>query len=172
MEIKTNRLQMSQITKEDWDMYQSLNRDPDVISLCFDEPSSSEIQESFESRLPLWTKTSEHWLCLTITLSSTGEKIGVTGFRITDGVAEVGYLILSQYHGLGYGTESLQALIQWAVEEQGIQSFNAIVTEGNVGSEKVLVKSGFSLKEVVPNAYEIGGQLYADHIYRRESTVS
>lgn len=172
MEIKTNRLQMSQITKEDWDMYQSLNRDPDVISLCFDEPSSSEIQESFESRLPLWIKTSEHWLCLTITLSSTGEKIGVTGFRITDGVAEVGYLILSQYHGLGYGTESLQALIQWAVEEQGIQSFNAIVTEGNVGSEKVLVKSGFSLKEVVPNAYEIGGQLYADHIYRRESTVS
>ncbi|MCV5223944.1 GNAT family N-acetyltransferase, partial [Escherichia coli] len=88
-----------------------------------------------------------------------------TGFHLVDGVADVGYLILPQYHGLGFGTESLRALINWAFNEHAITAFSAVVTEGNVGSEKVLTKSGFSLKEVIPNAYKIGGKLYADRIY-------
>ncbi|MDF5281249.1 GNAT family N-acetyltransferase, partial [Vibrio parahaemolyticus] len=50
--------------------------------------------------------------------------------------------------------------------------FSAVVTEGNVGSEKVLIKSGFSLKTVAPNAYKIGGKLYADRIYSIENIVT
>lgn len=172
MKIQTDRLEMVQIMADDWGLFQSLNQDPVVISLCFDEPLPEAMKESFESRLPTWNKSSGHWLCLTITLNDTGEKIGVTGFRITEGKAEVGYLILPKHHGQGFGTESLKALIEWASEEQGIQSFSAIVTEGNVGSEKVLTKSGFSLTKVVPEAYEIGGKLYADHIYSYENIVS
>ena len=172
LKIQTDRLEMVQITADDWGLFQSLNQDPVVISLCFDEPLPEAMKESFESRLPTWNKSSGHWLCLTITLNDTGEKIGVTGFRITEGKAEVGYLILPKHHGQGFGTESLKALIEWASEEQGIQSFSAIVTEGNVGSEKVLTKSGFSLTKVVPEAYEIGGKLYADHIYSYENIVS
>ncbi len=105
-------------------------------------------------------------------LNETGEKIGVTGFRITEGKAEVGYLILPKYHGQGFGTESLKALLKSASKGQCIRMFGAIVTEGNIGSEKVLTKSGFSLKEVVPEAYKIGGKLYADHIYSYENVVS
>ncbi|HCG8159249.1 TPA: GNAT family N-acetyltransferase [Vibrio parahaemolyticus] len=172
MEIFTDRLKMTQIADNDWELFESLHRDPAVISLCFDEPSAYEIKERFESRLPIWSKASENWLCLTITVRETGEKIGVTGFQLIDGVANVGYLILPQYHGLGFGTESLKALINWASNEQTITEFNAVVTEGNVGSEKVLVKSGFFLKTVVPHAYEIGGKLYADHIYCIENIVT
>ena len=168
MKIQTDRLEMAQITADDWGLFQALNQDPAVIQLCFDEPSLEEIKQSFESRLPPWNNRSEHWLCLTMTLKETGEKIGVTGFRITDGRAEVGYLILPRYHGQGLGSESLKALITWASEEQGIHSFDAIVTQGNIGSEKVLTKNGFSLKKVVPEAYKIGGKWYADHIYSYE----
>ena len=172
MEIVTDRLKMTQITDKDWELFESLHRDPSVISLCFDEPSSSEIKERFESRLSLWSKASENWLCLTMTVLHTGEKIGVTGFHLVDGVADVRYLILPQYHGLGFGTESLKALVNWAFNEHAIKAFSAVVTEGNVGSEKVLTKSGFSLKTVVPNAYKIGGKLYADRIYCIENIVT
>ena len=163
--IKTDRLHMAQITTEDWALFESLNREPEVIRLCFDEPSPADIKEAFEARLPAWDKDSTHWLCLIMINKENGEKIGVTGFRMVDGVAEVGYLILPRFHGCGFGTESLKALISWATKEQGIISFQAIVTEGNIGSEKVLLKNGFSLKEVVPDAYTIGGKRYADHIY-------
>lgn len=162
---------MAQITAEDWDLYQSLNRDQAVISLCFDEPSSKEIEASFESRLPIWNRDSEYWLCLTITQNESGEKVGVTGFRMLDGIAEVGFLIQPKYHGLGYGTESLNALLNWACEDYGFKSFSAVVTEGNIASEKVLTKCGFSLKEIIQNAYEIGGRLYADHIYQCEKSA-
>ena len=165
MIIQTDRLYMAQITIEDWALFESLNREPEVIRLCFDEPSPAEIKDAFESRLPAWDKDSAHWLCLTITNNENGDKIGVTGFRMVDGVAEVGYLILPKFHGFGFGTESLKALISWATKQQGITSYRAIVTEGNIGSEKVLLKSGFSLKEIVPDAYTIGGKRYADHIY-------
>ncbi|ELA8130571.1 MULTISPECIES: GNAT family N-acetyltransferase [Vibrio harveyi group] len=172
MEILTARLKMTQITDKDWELFESLHRDPAVISLCFDEPSTSEINEKFESRLSQWSKASENWLCFTMTVLETGEKIGVTGFHLVDGVTDVGYLILPQYHGLGFGTESLRALINWAFNEHAITAFSAVVTEGNVGSEKVLTKSGFSLKEVIPNAYKIGGKLYADRIYCIENIVT
>ena len=172
MEIVTDRLKMTQITDKDWELFESLHRDPAVISLCFDEPSTSEINEKFESRLSQWSKASENWLCFTMTVLETGEKIGVTGFHLVDGVTDVGYLILPQYHGLGFGTESLRALINWAFNEHAITAFSAVVTEGNVGSEKVLTKSGFSLKEVIPNAYKIGGKLYADRIYCIENIVT
>ena len=172
MEILTSRLKMAQITDKDWKLFESLHRDPAVICLCFDEPSLSEIKEKFESRLPSWSKASENWLCLTMTVRETDETIGVTGFHLVDGTAEVGYLILPQYHGLGFGTESLKALINWASDEQSITAFSAVVTAGNVGSERVLIKSGFSLKAVVPNAYEIGGKLYDDRIYSVEHIVT
>ncbi|WP_253821710.1 GNAT family N-acetyltransferase, partial [Vibrio cholerae] len=61
--------------------------------------------------------------------------------------------------------ESLQALIDYSTKHFGLEGFMAVVTEGNVGSEKVLAKSGFTLHRIVPDAYEIGGQRYADHVY-------
>ncbi len=67
MEIVTDRLKMTQITDKDWELFESLHRDPAVISLCFDEPSTIEIRERFESRLSLWTKGSGNWLCFTMT---------------------------------------------------------------------------------------------------------
>ncbi|TOF13042.1 GNAT family N-acetyltransferase, partial [Vibrio parahaemolyticus] len=50
MEILTARLKMTQLTDKDWELFEFLHRDPAVISLCFDEPSPSEIKERFESR--------------------------------------------------------------------------------------------------------------------------
>nr|WP_254311072.1 GNAT family N-acetyltransferase [Vibrio cholerae] len=57
------------------------------------------------------------------------------------------------------------ALIDYSAKHFGLEGFMAVVTEGNIGSEKVLAKSGFTLHRIVPDAYEIGGQRYADHIY-------
>ena len=170
MHIQTARLTMSPLTAQHWPLFYQLHTDPQVIAQCFDEPALSDIRTRFQSRLPPWTVTASHWLCLVIRETATDQLIGVTGFGLRDGVAEVGYLLLPQYHDLGYGSESLLALIAHAKAALGIRHFSAVVTAGNIGSEKVLAKAGFVLTQVVPSAYQIGGNWYADHHYRLSTT--
>lgn len=165
IEFSSVRLKMSQITENDHQLYLELNTNPTVIELCFDQLTRTEIELKFQSRLPAWKADSENWLCLVITERKTGRKVGVTGFKLENDVAEVGYLLLPQFYGKGYGTESLAALIGWAAKNHNIRNYEAIVTRGNIGSEKVLTKCGFTLTKVIPDAYCIKGMLYDDHIY-------
>ncbi|WP_290616645.1 MULTISPECIES: GNAT family N-acetyltransferase [unclassified Arsukibacterium] len=168
MKITTFYLTMVPLTSADWPLFQALHTEADVIALCFDPPTKAELQEKFQQRLAPWHNTAEHWLCLTITLRETGQAIGVTGLCLTSGEAEVGYLLLPQFYGRGFGTESLAALVNWAKTTQGITKFKAVVTEGNIGSERVLEKVGFNLAAIVPDAHTIAGKRYADHIYHLE----
>lgn len=166
MNIRSERLVMTQLTQQDWPLFQLLHQTPDVIAQCFDEPTATELQQKFQSRLQPWHKDASHWLCLVIRRLDTGEAIGATGMCVAEGRAEVGYLLLPEFFGQGFGTESLDALIQWAVSTQDITRFKAVVTEGNIASERVLQKAGFMLVEIAPDAHSIGGKRYADHIYR------
>jgi len=161
---------MDPLTAQHWPLFYQLHTDPQVIALCFDAPVLSDIRMRFQSRLTPWSLTASHWLCLVIRETVTNQPIGVTGFCLRDGVAEVGYLLLPPYHGLGYGSESLLALIAHAKTALGIRHFSAVVTAGNIGSEKVLAKAGFVLTKVVPNAYQIGDNWYADHHYCLSTT--
>ncbi len=170
--IFSDRLVMSPISEADWPLFQILHTDPKVISLCFDEPTLLEIQSKFRSRLEPWTPDSNHWCCLVVSELETGIKVGITGYCIQNGAVEVGFMFLTHFHGRGYATESLRALVEYFRKYFGLKNFSAVVTEGNLGSEKVLIKSGFTLHSVIPDAYEIGGQMYADHIYMMENIVT
>lgn len=163
--ILSPNLVMKPITAQAWPLFQALHQDPQVIALCFDPPSEAELKAKFAQRLMPWQMNQNRWLCLTIQERTTGAWIGITGFIDHEGVAEVGYLLLAEHHGKGYGTESLRAVIAWAQQEHNIQQYRAIVTQGNVGSERVLEKCGFTLARIDPLAYEIGGTRYDDHIY-------
>ena len=141
MKIVSSRLIIEQISEDDWDLFYQLHTNEKVIELCCDKTLISEIKNKFISRLVPWSKNSSHWLCLAVVDSCTSNKIGVTGFRVRDISAEVGYLFLPEYHGFGFATESLVALIEYSKRHLGIYEFSAVVTYGNTASEK------FSLKQ-------------------------
>ncbi|HHX8315432.1 GNAT family N-acetyltransferase [Vibrio diabolicus] len=163
--IETHRSQLRPIEASDWELFQRLHSEPEIIELCFDRPSEKQIKEKFASRLLPWTPDSQHWLCLVILDKQSEQPIGVTGLAIEEGNAEVGYLLLPEFHGRQFGTETLQALLNWARATHDIDRFSATVTEGNIASERVLMKCGFELSEVIPDAYQIGDKRYADKIY-------
>jgi Acetyltransferases, including N-acetylases of ribosomal proteins len=77
----------------------------------------------------------------------------------------VGYLLSPPYHGHGYGTESLQAVADFAIHHGGARTINATVTAGNLASARVLEKVGFQLSRIDPDAFAIGGVCYDDWIY-------
>ena len=52
------------------------------------------IREAFDSRLPLWTPGSTHWLCLVVRDATSQAPLGVTGYiHREDDCAEVGFLL-------------------------------------------------------------------------------
>ncbi|WP_273023572.1 GNAT family N-acetyltransferase [Rheinheimera sp.] len=165
MNIRSERLEMTPLTVDDWPLFYTLHNTPEVIAQCFDPVDDAVLQQKFQQRLVPWHKEAEHWQCLVIRERASGDAIGVTGMCLSQGRAEVGYLLMPAFYGQGFGSESLQALIHWAVSSQSIIKFKAVVTEGNVASERVLQKIGFQLVEKVPDAHSIGGKRYTDHIY-------
>lgn len=167
--IESDRLIMTQIDESSWPLFLRLHQEPEVIKKCFDEPATSEIRHKFDSRLAPWSSDSQDWLCLVIKEKDSNKSIGITGFVFDKGIGEVGYLLLPEFYGKGYATESLTQLLSWAKAQHGIDEFKAVVTEGNRASERVLMKSDFRLDEKIKDAYAIGGKLYADHIYKHTS---
>jgi RimJ/RimL family protein N-acetyltransferase len=152
--------------ESDWSLFLALHDDPMVIDKCFDRPLDAQIRRKFIHRLASWQPFNDVPLCLVIIEKYTGKKVGVTGFTSTSlNNQEVGYLLLPAFYGQGYATESLQALIDFTYQQYGISEYTAVVTQGNIGSEKVLKKCGFTLSKVQHNAYEISGVLYDDHHY-------
>ncbi|SHE47542.1 Protein N-acetyltransferase, RimJ/RimL family [Vibrio gazogenes DSM 21264] len=168
IQLQTQRLTMRQINVTDWDFFHDLQTDLTAIKYCFNRRTEAQIRARFESRLPPWTPASDFWLCLMLQEISTNQLVGLTGFHLQNHVAELGYMIAPEASGKGYATESLNGLLEFA-DNCGIKRFQANVTQGNYASERVLLKCGFHCAEVVKQDVEIGGTLYDDLIYRKES---
>lgn len=165
MLITGKRLHLSELQETDWPLFLRLHTNPAVIEHCFDLQKNSEIRDKFYARLKPWQPHLPGVLSLVISLKDTQETIGIMGFSYDGDIAEVGYMLLPDYAGKGYATESLQVLLNMMVTDFGIYRYRAVVTETNLGSMKVLKKCGFHCVQVVPEAYRIGAKLFADHIF-------
>ncbi|OBT16953.1 acetyltransferase [Vibrio sp. UCD-FRSSP16_10] len=165
MDLQTARLELLPLSLDDWTLFKDLYLDKQVMALCFDPLSLDELKARFHVKTQPWSCLATYWLCLVVVDKHTKQKVGITGFCLQQGVAEVGYMFLPQFYGRGYATESLDILIDWAKQVHGINHYLATVTEGNIASERVLSKVGFNLNKIIPNASFIGGKLYDDYIY-------
>lgn len=73
--------------------------------------------------------------------------IGDIGVNIVDGTSdeiEIGYSVCEAYCGRGYATEAVQAMIEFVLEELKITKLQGRVLKGNLGSQRVLEKNGFT----------------------------
>ncbi|WP_123902478.1 GNAT family N-acetyltransferase [Pseudomonas soli] len=168
VELKSERLNMRQIIEDDWSLFLALYGDQRVTRYVCETQTQSEVRERFESRLPLWVPGSMHWLCLVMFDPHIREAIGVTGLKLAEpagSTAEIGYLLLPQFQGKGYASESLKVVISYARDVLCLDAVKGVVTDGNIGSCKVLEKCGFVLEERQTNAYQIGDQLFDDLVY-------
>ncbi|UXI03178.1 GNAT family N-acetyltransferase [Photobacterium sp. TY1-4] len=168
LELNTPQLHLRQIQPTDWPLFAELQQEPTVMKYVGDPLPFAELEMKFTSRLPPWQPGAAHWLCLVVIEKDTQRPVGITGFlpdETAAGQAEVGFMLLPDHQGKGYGTASLSAVVGYA-RQIGMTALTATVTEGNDASCRVLEKCGFAFVERIPDAYEIGGRRYADLIYR------
>ncbi|NLS13024.1 GNAT family N-acetyltransferase [Vibrio sp. SM6] len=170
MLLNTSRLEARFMTDDDWSFFYQLFCNHDVIKHCFDPLPKAEIKAKFEQRRLPWKLESNCWLCLMVETRDTKTKVGIIGFYWNGQVAELGFMFDPLSHNQGFATESNQALLTYAQAHWNIKQFRAVVTEGNSASESVLKKCGFHLATIEPDAYQIGGHWFSDHIYELRVT--
>lgn len=85
------------------------------------------------------------WLARAIVLQERIEIIGHIGFHgpPTDGWAEMGYTVFKPHRRKGYAEESIVALMRWAREANGIETFRLSIDPGNEPSLALAAKLGF-----------------------------
>jgi len=164
--LLSERLDHRPMTEEDWPFFLALNQDRQVVRYVADDRSEAAIRLLFDVRLPRWEVGSLHWLCWVIRERSTGERVGVTGLIDRgEGVAEVGFLLASAFHGKGYGIESLRLLCRFAFAEAGFRKLSATVTAGNAASKAVLEKAGFVQEGTLRESYLLAGRWQDDWLF-------
>lgn len=166
--LRTERLSLDQLSATEKHYFFELLQNPQVVQFCFDSPAPEEIQLQFESRLAPWNIASTHWLSLSIYEKTSGSFIGIIGLKMDHGnnlQAEIGFLLMPTYYGVGYATEAVVAIQQYAAT-LGIQSVIARVTKGNGASARVLEKCGFTLQRERVGAVCINRVFYDDLEYQ------
>ncbi len=164
--LTTPRLMMRQLNAADWPFYLSLQSHPAVMKFISDPRAEEDIRAGFESRLPVWQPGSQHWLCLVITHKASGQPIGLTGFLPGgETQAEVGFMLSPDWHGQGFGYESLLAVVKNGFTTLRLHKLTATVTAGNQGSRALLEKAGFHLEGTLRESYWLGGEWRDDWLF-------
>jgi ribosomal-protein-alanine N-acetyltransferase len=81
-----------------------------------------------------------------ISLKDDPEFIGLIGnFRIEpeNYRAEIGYMLLPEFHGQGLISEAIDAVVQYGFNEMKLHSIEAVIDPDNFASAKVLEKNRF-----------------------------
>ena len=72
---------------------------------------------------------------------------------------EVGVSVAGKYWGKGFATEAVKAVTEY-LKTAGYKMIKAWCASDNIGSRKVLEKSGYVLKSTDKNALDIDGRIY------------
>lgn len=163
--LTTSRLEMKPIERGDWPLFLKLYQNDGVMKFIGDRETPAQIRYRFDQRLGNWDKYSDFWLCLVIRERATDEAVGLTGF-FPDWrpyqQAEVGFMLLPEYQGKGYGQESLNEVVKFAFKFCGFHRLQANVLEGNFASRNLLERCGFRLEGTLRESYRIGGEWHND----------
>lgn len=146
--LETDRLLVRELTLEDVD---------DLFEL-YAEPGMTDYMEplySYEKEVEYQKAYIEHmyrffgygmWLVFE---KETGRLVGRAGLENReelDGEMELGYAIGTSYQRKGYATEVCRAIIRYAIDYLEIEKLNCLIETGNIVSEHVAQKVGFTFQ--------------------------
>lgn len=163
MTLQTPRFTLTPFQASDWPFFLQIRQDKSVMRYMAEIASESQIRTLFEDRL----NDPNAFVIRDV----QGRAIGDVGLRPSQHLlqeADLGYSILPEAQGQGVASEVVAALCDFAFTQRDIHALNAWVLSDNLGSVRVLEKSGFTRVQVLEQAYLLRGKYYDDWIYRRE----
>lgn len=111
------------------------------------------------------------WPAWAIRRASDGAYVGRMDaeVRVNQVATNVGYALFPEFWRQGYATEAVRAVVE-QFERQGVREARALVTCGNLASERVLLKAGFVHTRLICEGDTIRGVKHDELEYVRFRT--
>jgi RimJ/RimL family protein N-acetyltransferase len=146
------KIQLRKLSANDIDHFMKWASDPEVTkSLLWDHYTSKDAALQF-----LKDVAEKHPWFMAICLE--GKPVGSMTLDVRAGSgkcrAELGYVLAKKYWGQGIATKAISLMLEIGFRDLGVQRIEAFVDPDNIGSVRVLEKSGFT-KEGLLQKYMI-----------------
>ncbi|WP_313112530.1 GNAT family N-acetyltransferase [Aequorivita sediminis] len=140
----SERLIYNHYTFSDFKDYYKLVSNIEVMKMVTGRPDKEkEARERFENMLNDNVKNPAVGR-FKVTLRSNASYLGHAKLEMTEkNEAEIGYLLMPEFWGKGYGSEIAQAMVNLGKQMEEIQNLIAIIDPENEASKKILEKQGF-----------------------------
>lgn len=106
--------------------------------------------------------------CLGIYLKENNKLIGNIGLIDLDWKnkkCEIGFWIGKNFWNKGYMTEAVLLITEYGFKTLNLHKISAVFHEQNIGSEKVLIKSGFKKEGILKDSIFLEGKYFNEIIY-------
>lgn len=147
--LTTARLRLRQMSHADTEGIMALFSDPQVLRFLNLPPTDTPEKAIGLIDWLAGNYTQQEGIDWAITLQGDDRLIGMCGaysWQRSDRRIDIGYHITPAHWGQGYATEAARAIIGWCFEHLNLHRIQADCTDGNIGSERVLLKCGFTLE--------------------------
>ncbi len=144
--IETERLLLKRITNDDVNEVFELRSNPETMKYI-PRPLVKTTEDALEHIAmiedKIITNIGINW---GITLKGNSKLLGIIGYyrmQPENYRAEIGYILLPEFHGKGIIPEAVNKLIRYGFDDLKLHSIEAVIDPENLASEKVLQKCGF-----------------------------
>lgn len=140
----------------DESLYRALYGDPEIMRYIGPAMSAKRAARAF--RLSLKDQRAGHRIEWAFK-DTHGEAFAICGLvrgPANEHPAHIGCLLLAHYHGRGYATELLAAVVEYAFRVLRIHSLTSISTRTNVASFVFMQKLGFSYSSIDEMPHRLG----------------
>ncbi len=146
-ELQTERLILRRVRMEDAEAIHAYRSLPEQLRWQPEERHTvEEIRKFLEPHIAAVLGTPDSWLALAITIRDTGQVIGDIGIHFPEKKhyeVELGIAMHPAYHGKGYATEAMRALMGYAFDTLGKHRVYASVDPSNAASIALVERLGF-----------------------------
>jgi ribosomal-protein-alanine N-acetyltransferase len=144
--LETERLVLRRVNENDANEIFALRSNPETMKYI-PRPLVKSIDDALEHIAMIDAKIeSNEGINWAITYKDNPKLIGIIGhYRIKPEHfrAEVGYMLLPEYHGKGIISEAIKEAVNYGFNEMKLHSIEAIIDPENFGSARVLEKNNF-----------------------------
>lgn len=144
--LETERLLLRKITNDDVNEVFELRSNPETMKYI-PRPLVKNTEDALEHiamiEEKIETNIGINW---GITLKNNPKLLGIIGYyrlQPENYRAEIGYMLLPDFHGKGIIPEAVNRLIRYGFDDLKLHSIEAVIDPENFASEKVLQKCGF-----------------------------